>query len=261
MVTIRKMIMGRKVGMTQIFAEDGKAIPVTVLEAGPCFVVQRRTSDRDGYEAVQIGYLPYEERHVRRVQEVSRQHEQRRKNGTHGAVKETAMRRLTLAEYGHCVKADVPALRHLKEFRVAAPDDFPVGTEIRADIFVAGDKVDVSGTSKGRGFAGVVKRYGFRGGRATHGSMFHRKPASAGATDAARVFKNSRRPGHMGAEKVTVKGLTIVRADAEKNMLVIKGAVPGPVGGLVVITMPEKIAVERGKGKLVTFTALESFTW
>jgi large subunit ribosomal protein L3 len=261
MSTIRKMIMGRKVGMTQIFAADGKAIPVTVLEVGPCYVVQRRTTDRDGYEAVQLGYLPYEDRDVRRTQEIRRVHEQRRKTGERGAVKETAMRRLTLAEYGHCEKASVPALRHLKEFRVAAPDDFPVGQEIRADVFVAGDKVDVSGTSKGRGFAGVVKRYGFRGGRATHGSMFHRKPASGGATDAARVFKNSRRPGHMGAEKVTVKGLTIIRADAEKNMLVIKGAVPGPVGGLVVVTMPERATIERGKGKYVTFTALEGFTW
>ena len=114
-----------------------------------------------------------------------------------------------------------------------------------------------SATSKGRGFAGVVKRYGFHGGRATHGSMFHRKPASGGATDAARVFAGSRRPGHMGAEQVTVKGLTVVRADAEKNLLVIKGAVPGPIGGLLVVTMPERPAIERGKGRYVTFTALE----
>jgi large subunit ribosomal protein L3 len=261
MATIRKMIMGRKVGMTQIFAADGKAIPVTVLEVGPCYVVQRRTAVRDGYEAVQIGYLPYEERDQKRVQEIRRVHEQRRKTGERGAVKETAKRRLSLAEYGHCQAHNVPALRHLKEFRVAAPDDFPEGMEIRADVFAAGEKVDVSGTSKGRGFAGVMKRYNFRGGGASHGSMHHRKPASGGATDAARVFKNSRRPGHMGAEKVTVKGLTVVRADVEKNMLVLKGAVPGPVGGLVVITMPEKPTVERGKGKLVTFTALESFTW
>ncbi len=261
MAMIRKMIMGRKVGMTQIFSDDGKAIPVTVLEVGPCYVVQRRTMARDGYEAVQLGYLPYEERDQKRVQELRRVHEQRRKTGERGAVKETAHRRLTLAEYGHCAAANVPPLRHLKEFRVAAPDDFPAGMEIRADIFTAGEKVDVSGTSKGRGFAGVVKRYGFRGGRATHGSMFHRKPASAGATDAARVFKNARRPGHMGAEKVTVKGLTVVRADAERQMLVLKGAVPGPVGGLVVVTLPAQAVVERGKGKLVTFTALENFTW
>lgn len=159
--------------------------------------------------------------------------------------------------YGHFLKANLPPLRHLKEFRVAQLDDFEDGQEIRADAFAAGEKVDISGITKGRGFAGVMKRYGFKGGKASHGSMHHRKPASGGATDAARVFPGARRPGHMGADKVTVKNLEVVRADAERNMLVIKGAVPGPVGGLLVVTMPEKPVIERGKGKFVTFTALE----
>ena len=152
--------------------------------------------------------------------------------------------------YGHFSKNNIPPLRFLREFRVAKPDTFSEGQEIRADIFAAGEKVDITGTSKGRGFAGVVKKYGFRGGRASHGSMFHRKPASSGATDAARIFPGARRPGHMGNEQVTVKGLTVVRADAEKNMLVVKGAVPGPIGSLLYITMPDRPTIERGKGPL-----------
>jgi large subunit ribosomal protein L3 len=256
---VAKMILGRKVGMTQIFAEDGTVVPVTVLEVGPCYVVQRRTEECDGYEAVQIGYLPYDERDVRRAEEMRQLHEQRRKTGNRSKINKEPRgpHRLTLAEYGHFLKHNVPPLRFLQEFRVASPDEFPEGKELRADLFAIGDKVDIAGTSKGRGFAGVVKRYGFRGGRATHGSMFHRKPASGNATDPARIFPGSRRPGHMGAERVTVKGLQVVRADAEKNMLVVKGAVPGPNGGLVVVTQPVRPAVERGKGKLVTFTALE----
>jgi len=258
-MAIRKMIMGRKVGMTQLFAEDGKAVPVTVLEVGPCYVVQRRNKDRDGYESVQVGFLPYDEKDVRRAEELRRLHEQRKKTGDRSKIEREprAPRRLTLAEYGHFLKHNVPPLRFLKEFDVVAPDAYPEGMELRADQFVAGDKVNVTGTSKGRGFAGVIKRYGFRGGNASHGSMFHRKPASGGATDAARVFPGARRPGHMGAEQVTIKGLTVIRADAEKNVLVIRGAVPGPNGGMVVVTMPDRPMIERGKGKFVTFTALE----
>jgi large subunit ribosomal protein L3 len=258
-MSLRKMIMGRKVGMTQLFADDGKVVPVTVLEVGPCYVVQRRTIECDGYEAIQIGYLPYAERDVRRAEEMHRLHEQRRKAGAHTAIEKEPRgpHRLTLAVYGHFRKNNLPPLRFLKEFRVVSPDAFAEGQELRADLFAVGEKVNVTGTSKGRGFAGVVKRYGFRGGRATHGSMFHRKPASGGATDPARVFPGSRRPGHMGHVQVTVKGLTVVRADAEKNLLVIKGAVPGPSGGLVVVTLPDRAVVERGKGRFVTFTALE----
>jgi len=260
------MIMGRKVGMTQLFAEDGRAVPVTVLEVGPCFVVQQRTAAQDGYQAVQLGYLPYDEKDVRRAKELHSLHERRRTNKDEsGKMKDRSKvekeprgpHRLTLAVYGHFLKHNVPPLRYLKEFRVEKLDDYAEGVEIRADVFAPGEKVDVSGISKGRGFAGVMKRYGFKGGKASHGSMFHRKPASGGATDAARVFRGSRRPGHMGAEQVTVKNIEVVRADAERNLLVLKGAVPGPVGGLLVVTLPERAAIERGKGRFVTFTALE----
>lgn len=265
-MTVRKMIMGRKVGMTQLFTEDGRAVPVTVLEVGPCYVVQQRTEEKDGYQAIQLGYLPYNEKDVRRAKELHSLHERRRTNkDDSGNMKDRGKvekeprgpHRLTMAVYGHFLKHNVPPLRYLKEFRVAQLDEYSEGTEIRADVFAPGEKVDVSGTSKGRGFAGVVKRYGFKGGRASHGSMFHRKPASGGATDAARVFRGSRRPGHMGAEQVTVKNIEVVRADAERNVLVLKGALPGPVGGLLVVTIPERPTIERGKGRFVTFTALE----
>ena len=258
-MAVEKMIMGRKVGMTQLFSEDGKAIPVTVLEVGPCYVVQRRTKSCDGYEAVQLGYMPYNPRDIRRAEEMHRLHEQRRNNKDYGPVEKEPRgpHRLTLAVFGHFRKHNLQPLRFLKEFHVKAFDAFTVGQEIRADVFAAGDKVNVIGTSKGRGFAGVMKRHGFHGGNETHGSMFHRKPASGGATDAARVLPGARRPGHMGAEQVTIKGLTVVRADGDKNMLVIKGAVPGPNGGLVIVTMPERQHIERGKGRYVTFTALE----
>ena len=256
---ISKMIMGRKVGMTQLFAEDGKAIPVTVLEVGPCYVVQRRTLERDGYASIQLGYMPYEARDLRRAEEMHRLHEQRRKAGDRTKVEKEPRgpHRLTLAMYGHFQKHNLTPLRYLKEFRVAKMDAFPAGQKICSDIFAAGDKVNVMGTSKGCGFAGAMKRHHFHGGNETHGSMFHRKPASGGATDAARVFPGARRPGHMGDDQVTIKGLTVVRADAEKNLLVIKGAVPGPNGGLVVVTMPDRPNIERGKGRYVTFTALE----
>jgi large subunit ribosomal protein L3 len=265
MVT-RKMIMGRKVGMTQIFAADGTAVPVTILEVGPCYVVQRRTVTRDGYDAVQVGYMPFDAHDVKRAEDIHRLHEQRRANRDEqghmkdrGKVKREPRgpHRLTLAQYGHFTKHGMQPLRFLKEFHVADLDAYTEGTVITASTFAAGDKVDISGTSKGRGFAGVMKRYGFKGGNETHGSMFHRKPASSGATDAARIFKNARRPGHMGAAKVTVKGLTVVRADDDKNMLVLKGAVPGPNGGLVVVTMPDRPVREHGRGRMVTFTALE----
>jgi len=262
-MAVRKMIMGRKVGMTQLFAEDGRAVPVTVLEVGPCYVVQQRTAEKDGYQAIQLGYLPYDEKDIRRARELHALHERRRNNkDDNGKMKDRSKiteprGRITLAEYGHFLKHNVPPLRHLKEFRVAEMHDFTEGQEIRADVFAVGDKVDVTGVSKGRGFAGVIKRHGFHGGRATHGSMFHRKPASAGATDAARVFAGARRPGHMGAENVTVKNLEIFRADGARNMLAIKGALPGPNGGLVIVTMPDRPVIERGKGRFVTFTALE----
>jgi 50S ribosomal protein uL3 len=203
--------------------------------------------------------MPYDEHDIRRAEEMQRLHEQRRKSSDRSKIEKEPRgpHRLTLAMYGHFQKHHLTPLRFLKEFRVADLDHFTEGMEIRSDVFAAGDKVNVIGTSKGCGFAGGMKRHHFHGGNETHGSMFHRKPASGGATDAARVFPGARRPGHMGADQVTVKGLTIIRADAEKNLLVIKGAVPGANGGLVVVIMPERSSVERGKGRYVTFTALE----
>lgn len=222
-----KAILGRKVGMTQIFEETverdpqgqpvkdeagnlvrrrtGRVVPVTVVEAGPCVVAQKKTIDRDGYEAVQVGF---------------------------GEIKES---RLTKPERGHLAKHNVPARRHLREFRQAGVGETNVGEELRVDVFREGDLVDVTGTSKGKGFQGVVKRYHWHGGDMTHGSMIHRKPQSAGATDAARIFKGVGRPGHMGSERVTVKRLRVIRVDLERNVLLIRGAIPGPNGGLVSI--------------------------
>lgn len=199
-------ILGRKLGMTQVFDETGHLVPVTVIEAGPCVVTQIKTVERDGYQAVQLGF---------------------------GDVKES---RLNKPERGHLAKAGVPPKRYLREVPAESIDDVQVGQEIRADIFSAGDIVKVTGISKGKGFAGAVKRHHFRGGPMTHGSMVHRKPQSAGATDAARTFKGVRRPGHMGSRRVTQRGLTVHRVDAERNLILIKGAVPGATGGLVTIT-------------------------
>ncbi|HEY3267351.1 MAG TPA: 50S ribosomal protein L3 [Armatimonadota bacterium] len=196
------MLLGKKLGMTQIIAEDGRVIPVTVVDTGSCRVTSIKTADsKDGYEAYQVGY---------------------------GEVHPS---KLTKPEREHLAKKGIPPLRHLKEIRGAA--DAALGDLLPATIFAEGDKVDVTGTSKGKGFAGVVKRYHWHGGDMTHGSMIHRKPQSGGATDAAHVFKNTGKPGHMGHETVTAKRLTIARVDANRNLLLIKGAVPGPRGGVV----------------------------
>jgi large subunit ribosomal protein L3 len=200
-----KSILGKKVGMTQIFDDRGRAVPVTVIEAGPCVVTQKKTAERDGYEAVQVGY---------------------------GDIKQT---RLNKPEQGHLAKHSLAPKRHLREVRMEGTAEMEVGATIAVDVFSAGDLVDVIGTSKGKGFAGVVKRYHWHGGDMTHGSMIHRKPQSAGATDAARIFKNTGRPGHMGNERVTVKRLRVVRTIPERNVLLIRGAVPGPNGGLLTI--------------------------
>lgn len=210
-----KSILGRKVGMTQIFDEQGRVVPVTVVEAGPCIVTQKKTLETDGYEAVQVGYgeaKPY-------------------RKGARGHHRKM----LNAPEHGHLAKKGLPPLRHLREFRMPGVADLKVGDEIRVDVFSEGDLVDVTGTSKGKGFAGVVKRYHWHGADMTHGSMIHRKPQSAGSTDAARIFKNVGRPGHMGHERVTVKRLRIVRVLPERNVLLIRGAVPGPNGGLLTI--------------------------
>lgn len=200
-----KSILGKKVGMTQIFDERGRAVPVTVVEAGPCVVTQKKTVEQDGYEAVQVGY---------------------------GEIKQ---QRLNKPEQGHLAKHGLPPRRHLREVRMEGAAEMEVGATISVEVFNPGDLVDVTGTSKGKGFAGVVKRYHWHGADMTHGSMIHRKPQSAGATDAARIFKNTGRPGRMGNERVTVKRLRVVRTIPERNVILIRGAVPGPNGGLLTI--------------------------
>ncbi len=204
-------ILGRKIGMTQIFDETGQAIPVSVIEAGPCVVTQIKTPEKDGYVAVQVGFG------------------------------EVSPKRVNKPMKGHFKKANVSPMRYLREVPVTDLSGLSVGSEIRvADVFKAGDKVKVTGTSKGRGFQGVVKRHHFHGGPQSHGSMIHRKPQSSGATDAARTFKGVKKPGHMGAERVTQKGLTVVRVDAERNLLLVRGAVPGANGGLLYIARDER---------------------
>lgn len=210
-----KSILGRKIGMTQIFDETGRVVPVTVVEAGPCVVTQKKTVETDGYEAVQIGYG--------------------RVKGYSAGARGFGRGRLNHPEQGHLDKHELPPLRHLREIRMDGVGGLKVGDEIKVDVFSAGDLVDITGVSKGKGFQGVVKRYHWHGADMTHGSMIHRKPQSAGATDAARIFKNVGRPGHMGHERVTVKRLRVIRVDNDRNVLLIRGAVPGPNGGLLTI--------------------------
>ncbi len=203
---MEKAILGTKIGMTQLFDEDGKVIPVTVVEAGPCTVVQKKTNETDGYEAIQVGF---------------------------GNVKE---KKLNKPQKGHFAKADVAARKFLKEFRLNDISAYNVGDEIKADVFAAGDNIDVTGTSKGKGFAGPMKRWGLHRGPMAHGSGYHRGSGSMGACSTpGRVMKGKKLPGHMGNVQVTVQNLEIVKVDAEKNLLLIKGAVPGNKGGLVVI--------------------------
>ena len=205
-----KAILGKKIGMTQVYDEQGRIVPVTVIEAGPCVVVQKRTKATDGYEAIQVGF---------------------------GNVRPKLVNK---PRAGHFKRYGVPNRRHLKEFRLEDSSSFEVGQEIKADIFEAGQKVDVIGTSKGKGFQGGMKRHNFGGGGNSHGSMAHRVPASSGSTDAARVFPGTRKPGHMGHARVTTMGLTVVRVDAERNLLLIKGSVPGPNQGLVTVRVSVK---------------------
>ncbi len=199
-------IIGKKVGMTQVYAEDGRAIPVTVIQAGPCVVVQLKSKEKDGYASVQLGLV--EDRKVKRVSKAMK---------------------------GHFDKAKLPPCRVLREF-TSDGDEMKIGDKVSVELFAPGDVVDVVGVSKGKGFQGVVKRHHFRGGAATHGSMFHRAPGGIGASAfPSRVLKGLRAAGHMGAERVTAKNLTVVRVDAGKNVLVVKGSVPGAGGGYVVI--------------------------
>lgn len=201
-----KNMLGRKVGMTQIFKEDGEVVPVTVISAGPLFVVQKKTVEKDGYNAIQIGF---------------------------GDIKE---KRVTKPLKGHFEKANVAYTKFLREFHVENPDEFEIGQEIKADVFAEGDMVDVTGTSKGKGTAGVIKRHHFSRGRETHGSKHHRMPGGMSAgTYPGRVFKGHKMMGRMGHERVTVQNLEVVRVDAEKNLILVKGAIPGPKKGLISI--------------------------
>ena len=200
-------IIGRKVGMTQVYAEDGRAFPVTVIQAGPCVVVQRKAKDKDGYSAVQLGLV--ESRKVKRV---------------------------TKAMKGHFDKAGLPPCRVLREFRVTDGAELKIDDKVSVEGFNAGDAISVTGVSRGMGFQGVVKRHHFRGGAATHGSMFHRAPGSIGASAfPSRTLKGMRAGGHMGSDRVTVKNLQVVRVDAPNNLLIVRGSVPGAGGSIVVI--------------------------
>jgi len=201
-----KGLIGKKIGMTQIFDEAGVAYPVTIIEAGPCYVTQVRLPEKEGYSAVQLGFS------------------------------ETHPKRLTGGQMGHLKKNELPPLRYLREFEIKS-SEVKVGDKFLVDIFGLGERVDVIGTSKGKGFQGAVKRYHFKGGPKTHGqSDRHRAPGSRGSgTTPGRVYKGSRGPGHMGSERVTAQGLKVVLVDAERNLLGVSGAVPGPRGGLVLI--------------------------
>ena len=216
---MQKAIIGKKVGMTQIFDETGRVIPVTVIEAGPCTVAQKKTTEKDGYESVQLAY---------------------------GDVAE---KKLSKPELGHLKKAGITAKRHLKEFKLDNAAALEVGAEIKADVFAAGDHIDVTGISKGHGFQGAVKRHGTHVQKNSHGGgPVHRHSGSMGACSTpSRIFKGKNIPGHMGAEQVTVQNLDVVKVDAELNMLVVRGAIPGPKGGLVYIKSTVKtIKVAKG---------------
>ena len=208
-----KGILGRKIGMTQIFTEAGEVVPVTVVEAGPVVVTQVKTIENDGYNAVQVGFVDAKEKSLNKPQK------------------------------GHLAAANV-LKKHLKEFRVEAVDAYAVGQEIKADVFAAGEMIDVTGISKGKGFQGPIKRHGQSRGPESHGSRYHRRPGSMGACSyPGRVFKNKKLAGHMGSVKVTVQNLEVVRVDADKNFILVKGAIPGAKGSVVTI----KEAVKASK--------------
>ena len=203
---MEKAIIGKKLGMTQLFDENGKFIPVTVVEAGPCTVVQKKTVENDGYDAVQVGYSDMKEKKANKPQK------------------------------GHFGKANVGLKKFLREFRFDDCSAYEVGAEIKADVFADGDKIDVTGTSKGKGFLGVIARWGNHRGPMTHGSGFHRSSGSMGACSSpSRVFKGKKLPGHKGCVKVTIQNLDVVKVMADKNLILVKGSVPGPKGGLLVI--------------------------
>jgi large subunit ribosomal protein L3 len=200
-------LLGKKVGMTQLLQDDGTVIPVTVIQAGPCVVVQKKTTEKDGYEAVQLGFVEF--------------------------VKPKSVNKPMT---GHFKKANAAPVKFVREMAVVGEDGANPGDKVMIDIFKANELVHIIGTSKGRGFAGFVKRHNFRGGRATHGSMFHRAPGSIGSSACpSRVLKGMRMAGHMGNQRVTVQNLRVARIDAENNLLFVRGAVPGPAGAYVVV--------------------------
>lgn len=203
---MKKGIIGRKVGMTQIFDEKGNVIPVTVIEAGPCTVAQVKTVETDGYDAVQLGFGEVKDKHINKP------------------------------EKGHFGKAGLEAKKHLREFRLESVEGVKVGDEVKADVFEAGEKVDVQGISKGKGFQGVIKRHGQHRGPMGHGSMYHRRPGSMGSTSTpGRVFKGKKLPGHMGRVTITIQNLDVVRVDMDKNVILLKGSVPGAKGSILKI--------------------------
>ena len=225
---MKRAILATKVGMTQIFNEDGSLVPVTVLQAGPCVVTQVKTLENDGYEAVQVGFVDKKERIV---------------NKDAAGKKEVIHRHgVNKAQKGHFTKAGVTSKRYVREFRFENASEYAPAQEIKADMFEAGDRIDVSATSKGKGFQGAIKRHNQSRGPMAHGSKFHRHQGSNGACSSpSRVFKGKGMPGHMGCKKVTIQNLTVVRVDAEKNLILVKGAVPGPKKALVTIKETTKV--------------------
>ncbi len=225
---MKKAILATKVGMTQIFNEDGTLTPVTVLQAGPCAVTQIKTVENDGYSALQVGFVDKKERIVNKDKNDKKEVIHR-----HGVNK---------AQKGHFAKAGVTCKRFVRELKLDNASEYELGSEIKADIFEAGDRIDVTAISKGKGFQGAIKRHGQHRGPMAHGSKFHRHQGSNGACSSpSRVFKGKGMPGHMGCVRVTVQNLTVVRVDADKNLLLVKGAVPGPKKGLVTIKETTKV--------------------
>ena len=207
---MKKAILGKKIGMTQIFVDDGRLVPVTVVEAGPCTVTMVKTVATDGYEAVQVGFGALTEQRAKKL--------------------------LNKPEQGHFAKAGVAPARHLREFRFEDISGYSVGDSIKCDVFAEGDKIDVIGTSKGHGYTGVIQRWNQHTGPMAHGSKYHRGVGSMGANSTpSRVFKNKHMPGHYGVDRVTIQNLSVVRVDTERNLLLVRGNVPGPNGGTLVI--------------------------
>jgi len=202
---VSKGILGKKIGMTQIFTPEGRVVPVTVVEAGPCPVVQKKTVATDGYNAIQLGF---------------------------SVLRESLSNK---PRKGHFQKASLKPMRYVREFRVSDVESFEIGQEVKVDLFTVGDKIDVVGTSKGKGFAGMIKRHHASRGPMAHGSKYHRRTGSLGAKGPARVFKGRKLPGRMGGERVTIQNLEVVRVDADKNLILIKGAVPGANKSLLIL--------------------------